>query len=520
MFDISLDSIREQLATLTDEERAAIFSMAERQVKQSVWLPNPGPQTAAYFSPADITLYGGQGGGGKSDLLLGLGLTAHRNTLIMRRNYPNLNGLTRRISEIAGRKGLKESPPPRYQTEDNRIIEFGAANHPDDEQAFQGQPHDLLGFDEATQFLLSQVRFLMGWVRSTDRLQRKRTVFATNPPLDSAGFWIIGMFRPWLDLTHPNPAKPGELRWFITDENGQDVEVSCGDPISRQGKVYYPTSRTFIPAALRDNPYLVDTGYQAQLDALPEPVRSAVRDGNFMAARSDAEFQVIPTLWVIQAQSRWRENAWRDVPMTAMAIDPAGGGRDSAEIAIRHGGWYDRLISQQGNKTSDGNLAVSTIVKHRRNGCPVVVDVGGGYGGQVIMRLGDNGIPFHRFDGGSASGRRTVDGSMHFANKRAEAWWRFREELDPEQQGGSHIALPPDPELLADLTTPVWKVSSRGILIEDKDSIRKKLGRSTGKGDAVVMALSPGNTAAQRFNSFSKAVPRVIESRSSARRRK
>jgi hypothetical protein len=62
-------------------------------------------------------------------------------------------------------------------------------------------------------------------------------------------------------------------------------------------------SRTFIPAALRDNPFLINTNYQANLDGLPEPLRSAVRDGNFMAARQDADFQVIPTQWLIEAQA-------------------------------------------------------------------------------------------------------------------------------------------------------------------------------------------------------------------------
>ena len=58
---------------------------------------------------------------------------------------------------------------------------------------------------------------------------------------------------------------------------------------------------------------------------------------------------------------------------------------------------------------------------------------------------------------------------MRFANKRAEAWWRFREALDPDQEGGSVIALPPDPQLRADLAAPVYEVGPRGILIESKD---------------------------------------------------
>src|SRR6187397_2458114 len=67
---------------------------------------------------------------------------------------------------------------------------------------------------------------------------------------------------------------------------------------------------------------------------------------------------------------------------------------------------------------------------------------------------------------------------------------------------GSAIALPPDPELRADLCAPTWKLTARGILLESKDgssgfgNLRQRLGRSPGKGDAVVMAWSEGNAAA------------------------
>jgi hypothetical protein len=84
------------------------------------------------------------------------------------------------------------------------------------------------------------------------------------------------------------------------------------------------------------------------------------------------------------------------------------------------------------------------------------------------------------------------------SNKRAEAWWKFREELDPDQPDGSAIALPPDPELRADLCALTWSLKARGILLESKDELRKRLGRSPGKGDAVVMAWSEGNRAAMQ----------------------
>jgi hypothetical protein len=56
-----------------------------------------------------------------------------------------------------------------------------------------------------------------------------------------------------------------------------------------------------------------------------------------------------------------------------------------------------------------------------------VVDVGGGYGGAVTLRLKDNSIPHVGFNGAGASMGHTIDGQSKFANKRAEAWWKFRE---------------------------------------------------------------------------------------------
>jgi hypothetical protein len=65
--------------------------------------------------------------------------------------------------------------------------------------------------------------------------------------------------------------------------------------------------------------------------------------------------------------------------------------------------------------------------------------------------------------------------------------------LDPSQPGGSVIHLPDSEILKADLTTPHWKVLSGGsIQVESKDDIRKRLGRSTDEGDAVVMCFWQG----------------------------
>ena len=66
----------------------------------------------------------------------------------------------------------------------------------------------------------------------------------------------------------------------------------------------------------------------------------------------------------------------------------------------------------------------------------------------------------------------------------------MREILEEEP-----VALPPDDKLTGDLTAPHWRVVSGGkIQVEAKEEIRKRLGRSTDDGDAVVQAFweTPG----------------------------
>jgi len=54
------------------------------------------------------------------------------------------------------------------------------------------------------------------------------------------------------------------------------------------------------------------------------------------------------------------------------------------------------------------------------------------------------------------------------------------------------ICLPQDPILLADLCAPTYDKTRNGIAIESKEDVCKRLGRSTDRGDAVVMAWYHG----------------------------
>lgn len=488
------------------------------------WVPNSGRQREAYYSNADVLLYGGQPGGGKSQLLLGLALTKHKRSLIMRRKYGDLERLIEDALKLHGsRQGYNGSPPPKLRLGGDRVIYFRAAQHAGDEQGTMGQGRDFLGIDEATHFAESQVRFLMGWVRAEDEKQHCRVVLATNPPLTAEGMWVHTMFAPWIDPNFPNPAKPGELRWVLSDAHGKDEWVD-GPEDAREinDKTVRPMSRTYIPAAVKDNPYYAGTDYERTLDNMAEPFRSILL-GGFRTSFKDQESQVIPTHWIEESQARWKPDGHKDYAMTAIAFDPAGGGRDEAVIAWRHGGWYAKLVTEQGPQTADGSKAASKIIEYRRDNAVVVVDAGGGagygFGGTTIMRLRDNGVQCRPFHGHKPTTARAQSGQHNFANMRALAWWRMREALDPDQQGGSVVALPPDAELRADLAAPTFEMTISGILLEDKDDLRKRLGRSPGKGDAVVMCLSEGDAAKRSMLVSPRGLPKAVLGHQAARRR-
>jgi hypothetical protein len=297
----------EVLKWLTPEERAELDSLLTSD--HAIWRPLPGPQSQAYESEADIVGYGGAAGGGKTDLACGKALTKHRKVGIFRLNGTELTSIIDRFTEMLGsRDGFNGKDNIWRLTRPDKVkvqVEFGSFPNLGDEKKYQGRPHDLLVFDEAANMREIQVRFLLGWLRTTVKGQRCQALLAFNPPTNVEGRWVIDFFAPWLDRKHPRPAKPGELRWFATVD-GHDVERDDGSPFEHDGETIQPLSRTFIPSRISDNPYLMGTGYMATLQALPEPLRSQMLKGDFAAGVKDDPWQVIPTNWVEAAMARGR----------------------------------------------------------------------------------------------------------------------------------------------------------------------------------------------------------------------
>lgn len=499
---------------MTPDERAEFDALIDADDR--LFYPTPGPQMDACDSEADIVGYGGAAGGGKSYLVTGVAVTQAKRALIIRQEKVSTRKFVQDIAGILGTRDGYSSQTSSWSFKDKsgvtRTIEFAGMENEGDEEKQQGVDYDHKFYDEATQMRETQVRYTLGWVRSADPKQRCRAFLTFNPPTTPEGRWVVKFFAPWLDKKHPNPAKDGELRWFATVGDNPDFEL----PVERRGEpfvivkgqpcyefnaddylpeeIIVPKSRTFITARVTDNPYYMATGYMSQLQGLPEPLRSQMLKGDFGAGVEDAANQLIPTSWIEAAMDRWRPRD-RKEPMDSMGVDAARGGnmgsslgatgKDKMIIARRHGQWFDNLVAIKGVDVRSGQLAAAQVLRYLRDNAPVHLDVAG-IGTSPYDFLTENNIHVEAINNAAASLAMDRTGLMRFVNLRAEMYWRFMEALDP--LADNPIALPDDTELLADLAAITYKITARGIQMESKDEIKKRLMRSTDKGDAVVMA--------------------------------
>lgn len=476
------------LPSLTASERVLIDLL---NAPNPLWLPQVGAQMEAFLSDADELFYGGAAGGGKSDLLIGLAGTSHRHSIIFRRIFPSTRALIERSREVYnpvrgshGKDSYNESLH-LWRLGSGALVEFGSMQYEKDKEVYRGRPHDFYGWDEVTEFAETQFRFVNAWNRSVAKGQRCRVVATGNPPTHVEGRWVVAYWGAWLDPANKNRAQPGELRWYARIED-VDVEVPSGEPIEHKGELLVPRSRTFIPALLTDNPILAATGYGSILQNLPEPLRSQMLKGDFSAGVVDDAWQVIPTEWVRAAMERGKHRGRPDMPMTGLGVDVARGGKDKVVLSPLYGNWFAPLRKIPGRSAPDGFYVATAVAQAAEGESPAIgLDIIG-VGSSPFDILTDQNFRVLGINGAAHAEGMDRAGKLKFANVRAEGWWGLREALDPKL--GDDIALPDDPELLADLCSPRWSLRTTGILVESKEDIIKRLGRSPDCGDAVVMA--------------------------------
>lgn len=499
-----IDEMLTRLQGKSLQELTVLNDESEKILRGVKFVPNPGKQTEAYNSEADILLYGGQAGVGKGFLVMGLAGQQHRSAIVFRREASQLDGLERDGKTIYGPNvdyNGSDHEWTWYDKAENveRTVKLAGMKEPEDWRKQAGRERDLIAFDEATEFLEVQVASCLGWNRGPTG-QRCRMVLATNPPRSQDGYWVNKWFAPWLDDAFEKPAKFGELRYTF-DPTAERIEWVDKDARQVIDDIEVkPLSLTFIPAKLSDNPYRNTPEYKAKLNSLPEPLRSQLLFGDFKAGVRDDMWQIIPTAWVKASMAKWTPEPPDGVPMCAIAADIAQGGDDTTVLASRYDGWYNPLVVVPGIETPDGPSVAGLIIQHRRDNAMIIPDMGGGYGGSTFDHLKANLdrkylLPWK---GAEASGARTADKQLGFASKRMQAHWQFREALDPSQTGGSPIILPPDPILLADLTAPRYEIGSNGIKFRSdstKEALTKRLGRSPDRGDGVVNCWQGGAKA-------------------------
>lgn len=524
-----LRRLRRQAAAMREEIRAA--EQAEVRTLGPRWTPKVDnePQRRAVASSADHLFFGGSAGTGKSAALVGLALTKHRKSLLLRRQATQLPEIAQFLRDCLRPtdRFAQVGHGARVVTSDGRRVELSGCDNPAMAQRWKGRAHDLKGYDELTDFGETVFRFINIWNRSTIPGQHCQVVGASNPPTTAEGEWVVQYWGPWIDPQSAVKLPPGELGWFVRDpETDRDRMVDGASPVTlKRGKtdvILTPKSRTFIPGVMVSD--LEQTGYRAALEAMPEELRAAYLEGNFSAAKKDHTHQLIPSAWVLAAVARGRQQGWRRQPglrgyphpplgvMTALGADPAGGGVDDCSLAPAYGRDIGPLWSYRGKETADGMLLASKIVSATDHNpeCVVRIDTTGGYGQEAanILTSGNGvGRRVDRASFGTATTFRDRSGRLSFQDLRSAMWWYTRELLDPHGKVDHElVTLPDDPRLVADLCAPRWRLMHNSVVqVEPKISrqgvesvtggqwgVKQRLGRSPDRGDAVVMALWKG----------------------------
>ena len=209
-------------------------------------------------------LFGGAAGGGKSVFLLLAALQfvdfPEYRGLILRRTFTQLSIadglLDLAATTLAGQANgtaTIDGKPTRWKFPSGAEIHFGHAQHLKDRENYQGGAYHFVGFDELTQFLFEQYRYI-AFSRQRRRIdsQIPIRVRATSNPGGSGHFWVKERF------------------------------LDAGDNLDVLGaRAFVSKRRSFVPSKLRDNPHLDAADYEESLDELHPHERKQLMEGDW-----------------------------------------------------------------------------------------------------------------------------------------------------------------------------------------------------------------------------------------------
>lgn len=262
--------------------------------------PQEGPQEIFLSSSADITIYGGAAGGGKTFGLL-MAPLRHKNIVghgcvIFRRNFNQIlaeGGLWDESNKMySGIQGANaNNSRVLWQFRDRRgrncsKVSFAHLERNQDVNKWQGTQICDLCFDELTHFSEYVFFYMLSRNRSTCGV--KPTVRATcNPDADS---WVAGFIEWWIDQDtgYPIKERSGKVRWFIRRQEAIDWASTRQElwekyDLVTEDERNEPKSVTFVASTIEDNQILLKTNpsYKANLKALSIVERERLLYGNW-----------------------------------------------------------------------------------------------------------------------------------------------------------------------------------------------------------------------------------------------
>lgn len=250
--------------------------------------PQAGPQTSFLSCPADIVIYGGSAGGGKTFSLLLDPLRYIHNpnfgAVIFRRTYPEIKkegGLWDEASKLY----LPLGATPRasdisFTFPSGATISFAHLQYEKNIYSWQGAQVPYFGFDELTHFSERQFWYLLSRQRNVSGIPNLCRC-TCNPDPDS---FVRKLIDWWINKDgFAIHSRSGVIRWFIRRENELIWANSKKDLLIQHGKDCQPKSLTFIRSSLQDNKILMDNdpSYLATLESLPKVDRERLLSGNW-----------------------------------------------------------------------------------------------------------------------------------------------------------------------------------------------------------------------------------------------
>jgi len=258
--------------------------------------PQKGPQEKFLATSADIAIYGGAAGGGKTYALL-LEPLRHMNVdgytaTIFRKNATQITidgGLLDESMQIYGllRSAVyKASPKPHWTFNGKARVSFMHIDGDRDLPKWQGSQICYLGFDELCHFSETQFFYMLSRNRSTCGV--KPCIRATcNPDVDS---WVAKFIAWWIDQDtgYPIPDRSGKIRWFFRDAE----KLTWADSVEELTEILkdnpdfkpeFCKSVTFIASNIYDNKILLERNpsYLANLHGLGIVEKERLLRGNW-----------------------------------------------------------------------------------------------------------------------------------------------------------------------------------------------------------------------------------------------